>query len=90
VENEPFYRHFRSANVAARAFGAILQDKMFSRQPPQLYRPHPDDQAEVAAALAEAKREEGVVTMTAEQFERWMTTGECDPWAGSSDSARRT
>lgn len=51
-------------------------------------RPAPGDEADVRAAFAEAERGEGLVTMTAEQFERWMTTGEGAPWDDKSGSGR--
>jgi hypothetical protein len=56
-------------------------------------QPDPRDEADVRADLnaAEAAATEGaLISMTGEQFETWMTTGEGGPWPGSSRSGTGT
>jgi hypothetical protein len=56
-------------------------------------RPDPRDEADVRADLqaTEAAATDGtLVSMTGEQFEKWMTTGEGGPWPGSSGSGAGT
>ncbi len=54
-------------------------------------RPQHTDEAEVREALAAVERgDEPMVTMTADEYVRWMTTGEGGPCPGSSDLDRGT
>jgi hypothetical protein len=64
--------------------------EMGDRTRAELHRAHPKDDGEVRSAFDELDRDEAVVTMTADQFERWMATGEGGPCLGSSGSARGT
>ena len=52
-------------------------------------RPQHNDEAEVREALAAVEHgDELMVTMTADEYVRWMTTGEGGPCPGSSGSDR--
>ena len=63
-------------------------DGRLAGRPARHVRPHPEDEADVRAGLAEAERGEGV-RLTSDQLEQWATTGEL-PCFESSSSRRGT
>jgi hypothetical protein len=48
--------------------------------PPRLWRPHPDDQAEIAEAMEAADRGELLSPEASEAFVRWMEGSGDDSW----------
>jgi hypothetical protein len=63
---------------------------MSSAPPPVVaFCPSSADQAEVRAAVDDAERGD-LTTMSADDFAKWMTTGEGGPWQGSSGSGTAT
>ncbi len=58
---------------------------MSGKAPPKVYRPHPEDEAQVRAAFAEADRRELLSVEDSENVIRWLESheGPC-PWPGGS------
>ena len=66
--------------AVSRRYGFPMPPSRATNATPRLWRPHPDDQADIAEAMEAADRGELLSPEASEAFVRWMEGSGDDSW----------